>query len=138
MRNWAPDTQGKERPRKRQTTPDWWVAGLIRELMKLVLGDHRTSCSLHLPTRILSYREAFTRFSRGLLQRVSTTHSSLKAESLKPAPAVERVGHLHSMDRAGGEELQTSRGQLEVMLWSQVLDDLLELLLKLERHRLCP
>lgn len=102
MRNWAPDTQGKERPRKRQTTQDWWVAGLIRELMKLVLRDHKTSCSLLQPTRILSYTEAFTRFSIGLLQRVSTAHSSLKVESLKPAPAMGRIRHLHSTDRAGG------------------------------------
>ena len=56
---------------------------------RLVLGGCKKSGSPHQPARILKvYIEALTGFSHVYVQMVSTTHCSLKAESLKIALTV--------------------------------------------------
>lgn len=96
--------EGKERQKDEADYSRITIPGNL--LPQLVLGDWKTSRSLHQPARIF---QVYTDLSRGSVtysvQIVSKTPYSFKIRSLDPFPVCGNgKEEMHSKDRAGSEE----------------------------------
>ena len=96
--NWPPCKEDKEKLKK-EADHSRLAGGSFHKQenlrRRLVLGGCKTSRSLNLIARIWAYMGALTGFSHITIHMVSTTHYSLKAASLKMAPAVGMVGGMY-------------------------------------------